>query len=305
MGANACLILVLLSAIALDGAPVAFGQPGRHGPGHRPGPGKPTARPTRTPRPAGPSPPATPAATAKPAVLAALNAVLNPGSAATLLRLAFHDAGTYVKVNNTGGANGSLRFEINAPSSAGLQRGLQLLQQVQQQLARQNIFVSYADLFQLGGAAGVHFTGGPDIFAQVTMGRKDATVADANLNQVLPAASGNQNAPSLKAMFAAKGLTTRELVALSGAHSIGRSRNARPRGPMTLFPDVFGIHYFTELLNGGGAFRSDKTLLSDPETLLWVQRYSADQALFFKDFTAAYLKLSVDGATTLAGKKFG
>lgn len=35
-----------------------------------------------------------------------------------------------------------------------------------------------------------------------------------------------------------------------------------------------------------------------------VQRYSADQALFFRDFTAAYLKLSVDGATTVAGKKF-
>ena len=40
---------------------------------------------------------------------------------------------------------------------------------------------------------------------------------------------------------------------------------------MTRNPTVFGNHYFTELLAGGGAFPSDKALLADPETLLWVR----------------------------------
>ena len=40
---------------------------------------------------------------------------------------------------------------------------------------------------------------------------------------------------------------------------------------MTANPTVFSNHYYTELLNGGGAFKSDKTLLSDPETALWVR----------------------------------
>ena len=57
---------------------------------------------------------------------------------------------------------------------------------------------------------------------------RDATVAEANLNQILPDSKGNQNVASLKNLFAAKGLYTQELVVLSGAHSIGHSRDADP-----------------------------------------------------------------------------
>ena len=42
------------------------------------------------------------------------------------------------------------------------------------------------------------------------------------------------------------------------------------QGPMTLQPNVFGNHYYTELINGGGQFFSDKTLLQDPDTQIWV-----------------------------------
>lgn len=44
------------------------------------------------------------------------------------------------------------------------------LQKVQAQLVSQNFVVSWADLFQLGGAAGLIATGGPTI--DIVMGRK-------------------------------------------------------------------------------------------------------------------------------------
>ncbi len=40
---------------------------------------------------------------------------------------------------------------------------------------------------------------------------------------------------------------------------------------MTQQPNVFSSHYFKELLAGGGAFPSDKSLLSDPATAQWVR----------------------------------
>ena len=97
---------------------------------------------------------------------------------------------------------------------------------------------------------------------------------------------------------------------------------------MTQQPNVFSSHYYKELLAGGGAFASDRSLLSDPATAQWVrtctdclcrhvtlqctcraaclriedgdpqvQTYAADEALFFADFSAAYVKLGLLGAT--------
>lgn len=304
MNANGSLALVLLLACALTSSPIAAGQPGprplpKPGPKPLPKPGPnplPKPGPNPLPKPAPkPTPVPVPAVSAKAAALAAINARLTAPLAATLLRLAFHDAGTFVKVNNTGGANGSLQYEINAPVSAGLAGGFNHLQNVQAQLVSLGVVVSWADLFQLGGAAAVALTGGPVI--DVAMGRKDVAIGvqDPNLSTVLPAA--NQRAPALKSLFAAKGFTTHDLVVLSGAHSIGVSHATNPRGPMTQQPNVFGSHYFTELLNGGGAFPSDKTLLSDPTTLQWVQLYAGNQAQFFTDFTATYLKMGLIGAS--------
>lgn len=44
-----------------------------------------------------------------------------------------------------------------------------------------------------------------------------------------------------------------------------------------------------------GRFPSDTALLQDPELLKWVEAYAQDQALFFKDFTASYLKMGLLG----------
>lgn len=43
---------------------------------------------------------------------------------------------------------------------------------------------------------------------------------------------------------------------------------------MTKQPNVFGNHYYTELLaTGGGHFFSDKALLNDPDTQIYVSTH--------------------------------
>jgi L-ascorbate peroxidase len=47
-----------------------------------------------------------------------------------LLRLVFHDAGTYSAAAGDGGINASIRFELDRPESFGLKRGWRVIEQV-------------------------------------------------------------------------------------------------------------------------------------------------------------------------------
>ncbi|KAG1369934.1 putative L-ascorbate peroxidase 6, chloroplastic/mitochondrial [Cocos nucifera] len=82
-----------------------------------------------------------------------------------LVRLGWHDAGTYDKNiaewPQCGGANGSLRFEIELKhaANAGLVNALKLLQPIKDKYSG----VTYADLFQLASATAIEEAGGPKI----------------------------------------------------------------------------------------------------------------------------------------------
>lgn len=52
--------------------------------------------------------------------------------APVLLRLAFHDAGTFSSSQGQGGANGSVRFELKRPENSGLGRGWKVIEQAKQ-----------------------------------------------------------------------------------------------------------------------------------------------------------------------------
>jgi len=82
-----------------------------------------------------------------------------------LLRLVFHDAGTFSASQGQGGANASVQFELKRPENSGLNRGWKVIEQTMQEL-RETVaegHVSLADLIALGGAYAVKVTGGPDI----------------------------------------------------------------------------------------------------------------------------------------------
>jgi hypothetical protein len=97
--------------------------------------------------------------------------VQDPKIAAGLLRLAFHDAVARDTEAGTGGANGSIRFELDRRANYGLTRPFQALAPIQ--------FVaglSWADTIAVAGAEAVAAAGGPRI--AVSLGRRDSSSAD-------------------------------------------------------------------------------------------------------------------------------
>ncbi len=85
--------------------------------------------------------------------------------APVLLRLAFHDAGTFSQSQGQGGANASVIFELKRPENSGLARAWKVIEQTSQELkgTAAEGRVSLADLIALGGAYAVSVTGGPSI----------------------------------------------------------------------------------------------------------------------------------------------
>lgn len=157
-----------------------------------------------------------------------------------LVRLAWHDSGTYDK-NVTGewpaagGAIGSIRFEpeINHGANAGLINAIKLLEPVKEAFPA----ISYADIFQMGSARAIETAGGPTI--GMKYGRVDATSpeqcspegnlpdAEAGPNGMYGGTSGSTPTESpepgdhLRKVFYKMGLNDEEIVALSGAHTLG------------------------------------------------------------------------------------
>ncbi|CAM9403247.1 unnamed protein product, partial [Choristocarpus tenellus] len=148
-----------------------------------------------------------------------------------LVRLAWHDSGTYDKDipisswPKCGGANGSIRFEpeINHGANAGLATALALLKPIKAKFDS----IGWADLMQMASAVAVEVAGGPAI--DMVYGRVDAqTPEDCAPEGNLPA--GNRPFPKeesaqdhLRTVFYRMGFDDQGIVALSGAHTLGRA----------------------------------------------------------------------------------
>ncbi|KAK3263629.1 putative L-ascorbate peroxidase 7, chloroplastic [Cymbomonas tetramitiformis] len=151
-----------------------------------------------------------------------------------LVRLAWHDAGTFDKGTNSwpecGGANGSIRFEpeLNHGANAGLVKAVNFLKK----LKNANPQVSWADLIQLAGSTAIEVAGGPT--CPVRYGRVDTEIPEqcpkeGNLPGAAPPFDDGSATPAdhLRKVFYRMGFNDREIVALSGAHTIGRAFKER------------------------------------------------------------------------------
>ncbi|CAM6115169.1 unnamed protein product [Calypogeia fissa] len=207
-----------------------------------------------------------------------------------ILRLAWHAAGTYDAKTKTGGPFGTIKLaqELKHGANAGLGIAVKLLDPIHDQFP----IISYADFVQLSGVVAVEVTGGPTV--PYHPGRKDKS--DPPQEGRLPDAT---KGPShLRDVFYAYGLGDKEIVVLSGAHTLGRCHPERSGfdGPWTTDPLIFDNSYFTELLTGEkqGLIQlpSDKALIEDPKLRPLVEAYAADEELFFSDYAVAHQKLS-------------
>ncbi|CAA0827709.1 L-ascorbate peroxidase 3- peroxisomal [Striga hermonthica] len=216
--------------------------------------------------------------------------IANKNCAPIMLRLAWHDAGTYDVNSKTGGPNGSIRNEEECAHGAnnGLKIALEFCEQVRSKCPR----ITYADLYQLAGVVAVEVTGGPTI--EFVPGRKDSKISPKEGR--LP--NANEGVPHLREVFYRMGLSDKDIVALSGGHTLGRAHPERSGfdGPWTAEPLKFDNSYFKELLKGGNEgllkLPTDMALLDDPEFKSYVELYAKDEEAFFKDYAASHKKLS-------------
>jgi adenylate cyclase len=203
------------------------------------------------------------------------------------LRLVYHDAITFDPATNTGGMNGSIRFEeeLSLPENKGLDKAIALLMPAKQEFPE----VSWADLMSLAGAVAVAQAGGPDI--GLPLGRRDADTPDPAGR--LP--SPDEPWDPLRDRLLAMGFTMAELVALCGAHTMGSANGV----PFSDTPFQFSNAYFRHLIQDDAARKrmlaSDRAMADDPECRKFIEAFAIDEKLFARHFADGYRKLTLLG----------
>ncbi|KAI0505725.1 peroxiredoxin [Xylaria bambusicola] len=245
-----------------------------------------------------------------------------------LVRLAWHSAGTYDAASGTGGSNGAgMRYEAEGgdPANAGLQHARAFLEPIK----KAHPWITYADLWTLAAIVAIEEMGGPRIAWKG--GRTDFDETEAHQAKIPPHGrlpDGAQGADHLRFIFNRMGFNDQEIVALSGAHNLGRCHIDRSgfEGKWVNNPTRFSNQYFRVLLANEKAWKpktldngvaqfvyveepveeeesdeevveglmmlpTDMSLLSDPSFRKWVETYATDKDRFFADFAAVFAKL--------------
>lgn len=252
---------------------------------------------------------------------------------ASLIRLHFHDC--FVQGCDASillDDSSSIDSEKNALPNFKSARGFEVIDSVKSQLERVCPgVVSCADIVAVAARDASFAVGGPSW--RVKLGRRDSTTASRSLAENLP--SFTDGLDKLISTFATKGLNARDLVALSGAHTIGQAQCAffRDRiysnqsnidagfastrrrqcpanggdsnlSPLDLVtPNSFDNNYFKNLIQKKGLLASDQVLFSGGSTDSIVDEYSKNPSKFKSDFAAAMIKMAdISPLTGSAGK---
>ncbi|KAK4363566.1 hypothetical protein RND71_018807 [Anisodus tanguticus] len=243
---------------------------------------------------------------------------------ASLLRLFFHDCfvngcDASLFLDDTSTFTGEKRAQPNFNSA----RGFEVIDDIKSAVEKVCPgVVSCADILAVTARDSVVILGGPNW--DVKLGRRDArTASQAAANNSIPTPTSNLN--RLISSFSAVGLSTKDMVALSGAHTIGQARCTSFRGriynetnnldaslartrqnncprtsgsgdnnlaPLDLqTPTYFDNHYFINLVNKKGLLHSDQQLFNGGSADSIVKSYSNNPSTFATDFVTAMIKM--------------
>lgn len=243
---------------------------------------------------------------------------------------------SFSKVDGSGGSDGA-RMRFNPEASWGANAGLAIPRKALEDVKAKHPGISYADLYTLAGVVAVEEAGGPKI--PYRLGRTDATSGETSPKVCgLPDAdkgSSKNTIQHVRDVFYRMGFNDKEIVALLGAHALGRCHVDRSGywGPWTFSENSFSNEYFRLLVEerwspktthngkpweGPDQFEdstgklmmlpSDMVLIQDPAFLKVVELYAKDEDAFFKDYASAFsklLELGVDVPSTKPWYKFG
>ncbi|KAF8042156.1 hypothetical protein BT93_A0693 [Corymbia citriodora subsp. variegata] len=228
----------------------------------------------------------------------------------------------------TGGCDASILLDDTAnftgEKTAGANnnsvRGYEVIDKIKSHLENSCPGVmSCADILAVAARDSVVALGGPSW--RVLLGRRDSTTASlSTANSDLP--SPTLSLSGLISAFSDKGFTAKEMVALSGSHTIGQAQclffrtrlynendinatfatslkeNCPSSGgdnnlsPLdTTSPTYFDNAYFKNLQTQKGLLHSDQQLFSGGSTDAQVNIYSSNSATFMTDFANAMVKM--------------
>ncbi|XP_021278303.1 peroxidase 4-like [Herrania umbratica] len=266
-----------------------------------------------------------------PKVFFAVNSVVKsavskePRMGASLVRLFFHDC----FVNGCDGSillddTSSFKGEKTAAPNNNSVRGFHVVDDIKSEVEKVCPgIVSCADILAIAARDSVVLLGGPGW--EVKLGRRDSKTANftaANNGSFIPAPTSNLS--TLISSFRVQGLSADDMVALSGAHTIGKARctsfrsriynetnidssfaesrrrncpsasgsgddNLAPLDVQT--PDCFDKKYFQNLMNKKGLLHSDQVLFNGGSTDSLVKQYGRSTKAFNSDFVAAMIKM--------------
>ncbi|EKX41621.1 hypothetical protein GUITHDRAFT_164338 [Guillardia theta CCMP2712] len=204
--------------------------------------------------------------------------------------------------------------------------------------------LTYADLWILASIVAIEEMGGPKIpfrpgrrdqisgewcppdgrLPDADKGTKPATIGHVRyvaVSLTVARVSGGRH----RDIFYRMGFNDQEIVALFGAHALGRCHTDRSgyTGPWTRAPTTFSNEYYRLLLESKWVPKSwkgpkqfenedgkdlmmlptDLALIEDFHFRKWVEIYAKDEKRFFADFAKAYQKLTELGCNNLEGGK--
>ncbi|KAL2339218.1 hypothetical protein Fmac_013664 [Flemingia macrophylla] len=190
--------------------------------------------------------------------------------------------------------------------------------------------VSCADIIVLAAKESVLLSGGPNI--EIPLGRKDSrTYSVLEADAKLP--SPTITVDEFISIFVSKGMNIEESVSILGAHTlgvghclniVGRLYDSRQRDkmdfgfeaslrlacpteipltnltvvPNDMTPVIFDNQYYRDIIAGRSLFGIDSSISRDLRTAPFVIRFAMDQNYFFKAFSSAFVKLSLNNVLT-------
>lgn len=233
------------------------------------------------------------------------------GYGPVLVRFAWHNSGTWDKKDNSGGSyGGTYRYKLENTdgSNNGLMNAYNFLKPIHKEFP----WISHGDLFTLGGVVAIQELAGPTI--PWRPGRVDTDESTTPPNGRLPDADNDAN--YVRNYFARMNFNDREVVALMGGHSLGRThlKNSGYDGPWGAASNNFTNEFYMNLLNeewtlnknaanneqydspkGYMMLPTDMALIQDKNYLPIVKEFANDQEAFFKEFASVFVKLIENG----------
>uniref|UniRef100_A0A803MMD7 Peroxidase n=2 Tax=Chenopodium quinoa TaxID=63459 RepID=A0A803MMD7_CHEQI len=264
--------------------------------------------------------------------------IAHPTTAGAALRLFFHDcfvtgcdASTLITSTPFNSAERDAEINLSLPGD-----GFDVVVRAKAalELACPGV-VSCTDILAVATRNLVKFVGGP--YYSLLLGRKDGIVSKSSLVTPTTLPKPKMTLDEMISIFAKQKFSVREMVALSGGHTIGFSHcsefasgiynysttqqydptynpklaqglekacSGYQKDPsLSVFNDImtpnkFDNVYFQNLPKGWGILASDRVLFTDPRTRPFVELYAKDQNAFFSDFAKAMQKLSLVGVKT-------